>query len=148
MSPRFSQPPRRPEEGAAAVEFALVFPVFAALVMGSMDLGYYFFAKQIVTNAAREGARAGTTTDPASGSALAIDNARNATLDYMAKNGLGCPGGGSTCVQVATTTIAEDGGPSMSAVDVVIQYPFVGLTGFTANVLPRTVSAHAIQRWR
>lgn len=140
--------PRRSEGGAAAVEFALVFPVFAALVMGSMDLGYYFFAKQIVTNAAREGARAGTTTDPGSGSSVAMDNARTATIDYMAKNGIGCSANGGTCVQVTNPTIAAAGGPSMSAIDVVIQYPFVGLTGFTGNVLPRTISAHALQRWR
>jgi hypothetical protein len=54
-------PRRHPEGGGAAVEFALVLPLFMALVMGALDYGYFFFSQQVVTNAAREGAGGGDT---------------------------------------------------------------------------------------
>lgn len=47
----------RRSDGAAAVEFAMVFPIFIALVMGIIQYGWYFYAANSATAAAREGAR-------------------------------------------------------------------------------------------
>ena len=47
----------RGQEGAAAVEFALVLPVLVFLVLGGMDLGHRFYMQHLITNASREGAR-------------------------------------------------------------------------------------------
>ncbi len=46
------------------VESALLFPVLMLLVLGSADLGRVFFYSIAITNAAREGARHGTSYDP------------------------------------------------------------------------------------
>jgi len=59
----------RGEEGAAAVEFALILPILVFLVLGGMDLGHRFYMQNIITNASREGARyaakyTGTNADP------------------------------------------------------------------------------------
>jgi Flp pilus assembly protein TadG len=48
---------RRPERGAAAVEFALVLPVFMAFVFGILEGGRLMEAQHAVTAAARAGAR-------------------------------------------------------------------------------------------
>ena len=61
----------RGEEGAAAVEFALILPILVFLVLGGMDLGHRFYMQHLITNASREGARyaakyTGTTADPTS----------------------------------------------------------------------------------
>lgn len=45
------------EEGAAAVEFALVLVLFLTLVFGIIQYSFYFFQMQATTSAAREGAR-------------------------------------------------------------------------------------------
>ena len=45
--------------GAAAVEFALVFPIFLVLVFAIVEFGAIFFDKAVITNASREAARAG-----------------------------------------------------------------------------------------
>jgi Flp pilus assembly pilin Flp len=48
---------RKSEGGAAAVEFALIFPLFAALVMGMVQYGFYFWTAETTGSAARETAR-------------------------------------------------------------------------------------------
>ena len=52
--------------GQALVEFALVLPLFLLLLAGMVDFGLGLNASITVTNAAREGARLGTTKPIAS----------------------------------------------------------------------------------
>ena len=47
----------RESRGAAAVEFALLVPIFLVIVFGIIDFGLMFYSKTVITNAAREGAR-------------------------------------------------------------------------------------------
>jgi Flp pilus assembly protein TadG len=51
----------RPDEGAAAVEFALLFPIFAILVMGMISAGMAWSRQINITQAARETSRFGAT---------------------------------------------------------------------------------------
>jgi hypothetical protein len=48
---------RRDRRGAAAVEFAIVAPIFFLLVLGMIEIGRGVMVQQIITNASREGAR-------------------------------------------------------------------------------------------
>ncbi|MEX2119110.1 MAG: TadE/TadG family type IV pilus assembly protein [Pirellulales bacterium] len=50
---------RRYRRGAAAVEFAVVVPVFFLFVFGSLEFGRLLMVQAVITNAAREGARKG-----------------------------------------------------------------------------------------
>ena len=47
----------RRESGQALAEAALVLPLFFAMFFGILDLGRVIWANDVVTNAAREGAR-------------------------------------------------------------------------------------------
>lgn len=47
------------EKGIAAVEFALVLPLLVTLLFGIIEFGLVMYNKQVITNASREGARAG-----------------------------------------------------------------------------------------
>ena len=47
----------RSEEGAQLVEFALVLPLLLLVVLGIAEFGFIFQRYEVVTNAAREGAR-------------------------------------------------------------------------------------------
>jgi hypothetical protein len=49
----------RVERGAAAVEFAMIAVVFLMIVFGIIEFGILMFDKHVLTNASREGARAG-----------------------------------------------------------------------------------------
>jgi hypothetical protein len=50
---------KNPERGAVVVEFALVLPLLMFLLMGMIEFGLLFYNQQVLTNASREGARAG-----------------------------------------------------------------------------------------
>ncbi len=47
------------ERGASAVEFAIILPVLVLILFGTIEFGMIMFAREILTNASREGARAG-----------------------------------------------------------------------------------------
>jgi Flp pilus assembly protein TadG len=47
------------QKGAAAVEFAIILPLLVMIVFGIIDVGLLLYNKQVITNASREGARAG-----------------------------------------------------------------------------------------
>ena len=50
----------RGERGAALVEFALALPLLLVVLAGIVDFGFVFQRYEVVTNAAREGARLAT----------------------------------------------------------------------------------------
>lgn len=66
---------RRDSSGAVAVEFALVFPLLAMLLFGIITAGMSYTHALGLTNAVREGARFGASTDasPAVASQWATD---------------------------------------------------------------------------
>jgi len=45
--------------GSAAVEFAIVLPIFLLLVFAIIEFGFILYDKAVITNASREAARAG-----------------------------------------------------------------------------------------
>ena len=45
--------------GVAAVELAICLPILILLVCGSIEFGIMFYNRQVITNASREGVRAG-----------------------------------------------------------------------------------------
>src|SRR5262249_26909902 len=57
-SPMRLQPRRRDSSGTAAVEFAAVAPLLLLLLLGLWEVGRAIQVQQILSNAAREGARA------------------------------------------------------------------------------------------
>ena len=48
---------RRNRRGAAAVEFAIIAPLFFLIIFGMIEFGRMVMVQQIITNGAREGAR-------------------------------------------------------------------------------------------
>ena len=45
------------DEGAELIEFVIVFPILMLILAGILDFGMMFRSFEVVTNAAREGAR-------------------------------------------------------------------------------------------
>ena len=68
------------ERGVVALEFALLLPVFLIILFAILEFGMMMYGREIVTNAAREGARVGIvaraplTTKPSSAQITLIAN--------------------------------------------------------------------------
>ena len=52
------------QKGATAVELAIILPLLVLLIFAMIEFGLYMFNRQVITNAAREGARAGIISKP------------------------------------------------------------------------------------
>ncbi len=69
---------KKPERGAVIVEFALVLPLLLLLLFGIIEFGLLFYNKQVLTNASREGARAGIARVDVT--SIDVDNPKIAVL--------------------------------------------------------------------
>jgi len=124
------------ERGQAVVELALTLPLLLLVVLGIFDFGFMFQKYEVVTNAAREGARVGVLPD------YTPTDAINRALAYLDAGGLGGPGtttvacsAGRTltpetrCASATptTTTLPAVGGEAAKVVDqitVVVEYDY------------------------
>jgi Flp pilus assembly protein TadG len=76
----------RSERGAEIIELAIVTPIFALLIAAMFDFGFLFRNWEVVTNAAREGARMGVLPSYAcDGSTSDVEDRIDA---YMAASGI------------------------------------------------------------
>ena len=113
----------RSESGAELIEFALVVPLLLFIIMGLVDFGFMFQRYEVVTNAAREGARIAVLPGYANGDVEAR------VRSYMTEGGVANSTSNST---VATTNvpIAAGAGPAMQGkrvqVNYTSQYLFLG----------------------
>jgi Flp pilus assembly protein TadG len=92
------------EGGAEIIELALVTPIFALLIAGMFDFGFLFRNWEVVTNAAREGARVGILPDYVCDDEESTD-VRDRVQQYM--NSAGITDTGSYTVDVDTTAVGE-----------------------------------------
>jgi Flp pilus assembly protein TadG len=82
----FPQMPRRPRSrGAAAVEFALIFPILFLLIYGVIVYSYIFALQSALYFAAQEAAEAAVKVDPSASNAddLRRSNARSTAVSVL-----------------------------------------------------------------
>lgn len=86
---------RRREDGAAAVEFALVLPLFVALLFGVISYGWMLSYRQGISQAAAEGARAMAVSVSPAGSTVPAERARAAINRSLSSYGVTCTAAGA-----------------------------------------------------
>lgn len=106
--------------GAAAIEFALVFPLLLFVVFGAIEFATALYDKTVITNASREAARAGVIlrSPPMTSTqikAVATNYCQNRLVSY---------GAASTCSYPGTITACAASGSQLT---VQVQYTFTGL---------------------
>ena len=77
------------QTGSNLIEFALVLPLLLTLVFGIIDFSLALYDKAVITNAAREGARAGVVfrSPQPTDDQIAIDAATNYCSTYLVSFG-------------------------------------------------------------
>jgi Flp pilus assembly protein TadG len=145
---------RSRRRGQSLVEFAAALPFLAILVFGIIEFGFFVRDSLIISNAARDGARAAavgkTTTDITtritnSSSPLATSGDNGSiTLEYSTNNGTSYTTLSNTTE--ATASLQRNTAPAGSLVRVTVatnHKPFVFLFG---PIFRRTVSTAVVMR--
>ena len=124
------------ETGAELVEFAIIFPILIVVFAAMIDFGFLMQRYEVVTNAAREGARIGVLPG------YSIPDVQARVQTYLTASGL------TATVAPASVTFSTQTLPSgltVNVVQVTVEYPssfllmapFAGLIGGSA---PGTVT--------
>jgi len=145
------------ESGAELIEFALTLPLLLLLVLGIIEFGFMFQEYEVLTNAAREGARIAVLPTYAATDAARKNNATARIDEYLTDGGLNsslatkCIGTGCAGTAVATPLAAPASG-CVSTITVTVTYPhqmvFVGgiIQYFGASFGTKTLSATSKMR--
>ena len=117
------------EKGASAVEFAIVLPVLVLLIAGIMEFSVLFYDQAVITNASREGARAGIVfSDPPISDAEIQAVVNNYCAGHMITFG---------AASGATTSVSRAGnGSSGDPLTVLVNYhyDFLVIPNFISNL--------------
>jgi Flp pilus assembly protein TadG len=128
----------RGRSGQAIVEMALILPVLLMLVLGILEFGRAWNAKQVITDAAREGARLAVVQNPD----IAQADVKGAIATALSRSGI--PGTAVT-IQFDETPEASGGKwrktDEMQTVYVGVQYRF----GFFGPLLKATTGSETIR---
>jgi Flp pilus assembly protein TadG len=121
------------ESGAALVEFALLLPVFMALVLGMFSGGVIYNQKMDLTHATREGARYGAAIDKKQTFANGASWASNVRDLVVARSGGDLTAGSGTTAGVTTdgVCVAMVTGSPAAVVLPTASYSTSGSTCFT-----------------
>ena len=110
---------RRVQSGVAAVEFALILPLLLALLFGMVEVSLLLYDQAVITNASREGARAGIVLKTPKLSTAEIEQvALNYSLNALVSLGAAAP-------PVVTVTQAADPAFAMP-LTVTVSYTYAG----------------------
>jgi hypothetical protein len=120
------------ERGAELIEFALIFPLLLLIILGIIDFGFMFQRYEVLTNAAREGARIAVLP----GYTTADVKAR--VCAYVETGGVpvtGCPDPSNPVIDVNDVDIPMPVGTALEGKEVLVTYThaymFVGpIAGF------------------
>ena len=104
------------ERGTAIVETALTLPLLLLVSVGIFEFGRAYQTWQVLTNAAREGARVAVLPNAAAGAAQAR------AIAYMVSGAL--PNTSGATVLVTSVPISIGGAATATASKVTVNYPF------------------------
>ncbi len=134
----------RCQKGVAAIEFALIFPVLLVIIFGIIEFSLLLYDKQVITNASREGARAGIVA----GRLDAVD-IKSVVTNYVTSNLVTF---GTPNAPVTTGFPLPEGSIGMARGDyltvlVSYDYEFLVLPNFVASLGGvKTIQAQTVMR--
>ncbi|OQY25063.1 MAG: hypothetical protein B6I37_02330 [Desulfobacteraceae bacterium 4572_35.2] len=121
------------EQGTTMVEFALIVVVLLSIVFGIIEFGVLLFDQHVLTNASREGARAGVVSRA---TRLPVSDVMDVVEHYCQQH-LVTFGGDA----LPTTVVVRSGSSFGDDLDVTVTYPFSFLVLSNFGLGPITLTA-------
>jgi Flp pilus assembly protein TadG len=127
------------ERGAVAAEFALLLPVLLTILFGIIEFGMIMYGREVVTNATREGARAGIVQGPPKRTEGEITTIAN---NYLTATGIN--------PSDVTFTVTGEGLASPNSLTVTATYLYRFLIPYIPTVVgipdPLTITTQTVMR--
>lgn len=127
------------ERGAVAAEFAFLLPVLLMILFGIIEFGMIMYSREVVTNAVREGARAGIVQGPPKRTVGEITTIAN---NYLAGTGINPAN--------VTFAVAGAGLVNPNTLTVTATYPYNFLVPYLPMVVgipsPLTIQTQVVMR--
>jgi Flp pilus assembly protein TadG len=141
------------EKGAAVVEFAVILPLLLVILFGIIEFGFLMYNQAMITNAAREGARAGIVIQTPRMSTADITNEVDKYLqNFLVTFSSGAPPDPTVVVKVDgveadPSVVGLTSAQSYVTVEVTFDYEFLILPNFVKTLgLTKTMFASATMR--
>lgn len=132
------------QRGAAAVEFAIVLPLLMMILFGIIEFATILYDKAMITNASREGARAGIVWRPTEPERLSVGEIQAVVNNYLQDHLVNF---GSSSLPVVTVSGAGNVENQPLTVTVSYRYDFLVLPKFAESLdLGIDLSARTIMR--
>jgi Flp pilus assembly protein TadG len=136
------------QSGASAIEFALVLPVLLLILFGIIEFSVLFYNKAMITNASREGARAGIRyiwTGPGEGGWTDNETIPGVVDTFLGNRLISFSSESPTAVtRVIDSATLDHGSPR--TVEVQYVYDFLILPEFADNLANLTLTAQTVMR--
>jgi Flp pilus assembly protein TadG len=136
------------EHGSELIELAIALPILLLVIAGIMDFGFLFERYEVVTNAAREGARMAVLTGYSCDNTLTSD-VGSRVQTYLSTSGLT----DTPTVNCGTSTQTLPSGLTVQVATVTVTYPssflFIGpIAALVGGSSPGTVTLQAVSVMR
>ena len=133
----------RSRGGQSLVEFALVLPLLLIILFGIIDFGIAMYDRAVVTNAAREGARAGIVMAATRKTAAEI---QDVVWNYCASNVVTF--GNVAFNKTSDITVTGAGGVSGADLQVTVRYPyrFAVISYLLPSLATPTITASVVMK--
>jgi len=132
----------RSRRGANTIEFALLLPIFVAVIAFSFEYSYYFFMRATAMDAVRQGCRTGAVVPP-QGARDPADAASDAIKNNMSGSGFF----GINCLTPSDdrceVSVSQDGEVPSQTLTCSIAMSYPSMTGLIP--VPPTVEARSVQ---
>jgi Flp pilus assembly protein TadG len=143
---RPSSPPhgrrRHARRGSNVIEFALLLPIFLALMALIFDYGWFFFMRSIAQTSVRDGCRTGAVIPPDDDATGEAKSAIQAGMSGFSFFGVDCTSPTDSRCGIAVTT---SGASPDETIDCTIEIEYPGMTGIIP--MPDTVRAQSSVRF-
>jgi len=132
------------QRGTAAVEFAIILPLLIIIVFGIIEFGTLLYDKAVITNASREGARAGIVAQVP----RVADAAIQTIVTSYCNNNLISYASSPPVLGITTTADPSAAFGQDLTVTVIYPYTFLVLPAFITNWLwSGNITARTVMRY-